>query len=97
MASEEARLMDRLIGVRAAESGWPVCGEHEQRRLGLTRFHDRRKQVRHGRPRRRHHGGWAPGGLSYAEREEAGGALVEVDPEANARITSQGQHQGGGP
>ena len=62
----------------------PVSREHQQRHAGVGRLQHGRVQVRDGRPRRRHHRHRPAGPQRQAEREEAGGALVDphVQPQA---------------
>ena len=54
---------------------------------GVRRLQDGRVQVRHGRARRRHHGHRPPRPQREAQREEAGGALVDphVQPQPSRR------------
>src|SRR5690606_25131099 len=65
----------------------------EERCLGLRRLHHRGEEIRHRGSRGRHDRGWTPRGLPYAQREEGGGALVEVDTQLEALVTGERQHE----
>ncbi len=77
--AEQPDLVDRLVRADAAQLGRPIGGQEHQRRAGQRRLDDRREEFGGGGAARAGHGDRTAGRLRDAEREEARGALVEMD------------------
>ena len=86
--AEDPGLDDGLVRARADQLRRTVRGEDEQRHAGVRRLEHGRVQVRHGRARRRHDGHRPARPQREAQREEAGGPLVDphVQPQPTGGV-----------
>ena len=75
--AEEAHLVGGLVGTGAPHRRRPVGGDHDQRYAGVGGLQHGRVEVRGGCARRAEDDGGPVAALGQAEREEAGGALVD--------------------
>ena len=82
--AEDPRLHDRLVRAGPDQLRRPVRGEHQQRHPGVGGLQDGRVQVRDGGARGRRHRHRTPGPQREAQREEAGGPLVDPDVQPQA-------------
>ena len=88
-------LVDRLGRAAVAQLGWPVRAEHDQRHPRLLGLDHGRVELGDGGPRRGQQDDRPAARAGHAEREEAGGALVEEhpDPEPGRRPQRQGERR----
>ncbi|CAM3899424.1 hypothetical protein NOGI109294_17900 [Nocardiopsis gilva] len=92
--SEELDLVDGLVGAGAAQLGWTVGGEHEQRHAALVGLQYRRVEVGRRCARGAHQGDGAPRGACQTEREEGRRALVDADVDPDPGVGDQGEREG---
>jgi hypothetical protein len=97
VVAEHPDLVDGLVRVGAAQTGRPIGRQHDERYSRVRRLDDRRVEVGHGRPRRGDHHDRRAAPPREAEREEPGGALVEMRVEPAARRAREGEHERGRP
>ena len=83
--AEYPRLVDGLVGVGAPHRGRTVRGDDDQRHIRHVRLDDGRQQVGDRRPRRGDDRRRSQVAAAVPDREEAGGALVEVYPSLESR------------
>ncbi len=90
---EQSGLNHSLVGVRGAELGRPVSGQHNHRHPILRRLDHRGQQIGNSRAGGGHDGGRLTGCPSHPQRKKADAALIKVAVGPRRWVSSNGLYQ----
>ena len=94
---EDAGLRDGLVGIRPAQTGRPVRGDHDEGDIGQISLDDRGEEVRDRGPGGGQDCGRAQMTAPVSNRKEPGRTLVQVHPAVDVGQGTSCQHEGRGP
>src|SRR5690625_5095176 len=93
MGIEESDLIDSLVRPRIPELVRPIGGEEEEWDPGVVGLGHGGQEVDDGGPRCRYERDRAPRRLGETECEEGGGALIDMRPDLEFRVSGAGESE----